>query len=73
MTSLTKRLRDIREDADLTQKEVAEVLKITTQQYHLYESGKRSLPVDLLISLCCFYNLSADYVLGLTDVKRKLQ
>ena len=73
MTSLTKRLRDIREDADLKQKEVAEVLKITRQQYQLYESGKRSLPVDLLISLCCFYNLSADYVLGLTDKRKALR
>ena len=46
-----KRLRDIREDRDLTQKEVAEYLKITQQQYSLYESGKRALTIDLIIEL----------------------
>lgn len=60
-----KRLKDIREDRDLTQKEIAQYLKITQQQYSLYESGKRSLPVDLLVQLSAFYGLSTDYILGL--------
>lgn len=62
-----RRLKDIREDRDLTQKEVAEYLKITQQQYSLYENGKRTLPVDLLIELSKMYRLSTDYILGLSN------
>ncbi len=69
----TQRLRNIREDHDKLQKDIAELLKITTQQYQLYESGKRKLPIDLLINLCEYYNLSADYILGLIDEPRKLK
>ena len=47
-----RRLRDLREDHDLKQEYVARVLKITRQQYQLYESGKRSLPIDKLIEIC---------------------
>lgn len=68
-----KRLRDIREDRDLTQKEVAEYLKITQQQYSLYESGKRDLPVDLLIELSKYYGLSTDYILGLKNNSPKIK
>lgn len=67
-----KRMRDIREDNDKLQKEIAEKLKITTQQYQLYESGKRKLPIDHLTTLCKYYNISADYILGLIDNPRKL-
>lgn len=73
MTSITKRLKDIREDNDLYQKDIAEVLKITRSQYQLYESGKRQIPIDKLTELCIYYNLSADYILGLTDKPRKLK
>ena len=62
-----RRLRDLREDNDLKQEYVANILKITRQQYQLYESGKRSIPVEKLIELCKFYGVSADYVLELTD------
>lgn len=62
-----KRLKDIREDKDLTQKEIAECLKITQQQYSLYESGKRDLPIDLLVELSKYYKLSTDYILGLSN------
>ena len=55
----------LREDRDLKQKDVAAFLGITQQQYSLYESGKRKLPVDLLARLCLFYGVSSDYVLGL--------
>ena len=63
----TKRMRDLREDRDLKQEDVAKILNITRQQYQLYESGKRKLPIDLLIALCEFYNVSSDYMLGFTD------
>lgn len=63
----TKRLRDLREDKDLKQDDIAKILKITRQQYQLYESGKRKLPIDLLTELCKFYNVSSDYILGLSD------
>ncbi len=62
-----KRLKDLREDHDLKQENVANALKITRQQYQLYESGKRSLPIDKLVDICRLYNVSADYVLELTD------
>ena len=68
----TQRLRDLREDKDLKQEDVAKVLKITRQQYQLYESGKRKIPIDLLIELCKFYNVSADYILGFTDTLSEL-
>ncbi len=64
----TQRMEDLREDHDLKQEAVALVLGITRQQYQLYESGKRKLPFDKLIHLCKFYNVSADYLLGLTDI-----
>lgn len=62
-----KRLKELREDNDKYQKEIAAVLNITQQQYQLYESGKRDLPIDLLKDLCKFYNVSADYILEITD------
>ena len=68
----TQRLRDLREDKDLKQEDIAKVLKITRQQYQLYESGKRKIPIDLLIELCKFYNVSSDYILGFTDTLSEL-
>ncbi len=62
-----RRLRDLREDNDFKQEYVASVLKITRQQYQLYESGKRSLPIDKLVEICRLYNVSADYILELKD------
>ncbi len=62
-----RRLRDLREDNDLKQEYVANVLKITRQQYQLYESGKRSLPIEKLVEICKLYNVSADYILELSD------
>lgn len=65
-----KRLKDTREDKDLLQKQVAIILKITRQQYGLYETGERKIPVDKLVELAEFYNTSTDYLLGLTDETR---
>ena len=62
-----KRLRDMREDADLTQKKVAENLGMSQPQYNRYEQGYRDLPTDILIRLADMYNTSTDYLLGRTD------
>ena len=65
-----KRLRNLREDSDLLQKQVAEELKIRRQVYGLYENGKRTIPIDLLDKLANFYNVSVDYILDRTDIKK---
>lgn len=62
-----RRLRDMREDHDLTQKEVAAHLGIDQRVYSNYEIGKREIPVHLLILLADLYNTSTDYLLGRTD------
>ena len=66
-----KRLYDLRIDNDLKQEDVAKILKITTQAYGMYENGKRHLPIEALIALCRFYNVSSDYILGLSYSKSK--
>lgn len=67
-----QRIRDTREDRDINQTKIAEILQTTQQQYGRYETGKRDLPIRHLITLCKFYNLSADYLLGLIDDPRPL-
>ena len=62
-----QRLRALSEDNDKTQKDIADVLKTTQQYYGQYELGKRALHIDHLITLCKYYDVSADYILGLTD------
>ena len=64
-----RRLRDLREDADLYQKDLAEYLRCTQVCYSQYELGKRDIPTDVLIRLARFYRVSVDYLLGLTDEK----
>ena len=64
-----RRIRDMREDADLLQKDIADYLKCTQVSYSYYELGKRDIPTDVLIRLALFYKTSTDYLLGLTDVK----
>lgn len=65
-----QRLKDLREDADLTQRHIAEVLDITIQQYSLYERGDREIPFHHAITLAQFYKVSLDYIAGLTNRKR---
>ena len=65
-----QRLKDLREDADLTQRHIAEVLDITTQQYSLYERGDREIPFHHAITLAKFYKVSLDYIAGLTNRKK---
>ncbi|MBR1422515.1 MAG: helix-turn-helix transcriptional regulator [Ruminococcus sp.] len=67
-----KRLRDLREDHDLTQKQVAELIKTTQQVYSEYEKGIREIPLFKMIILAKYYNVSMDYLTDLTDEKRNL-
>ncbi len=64
------RLKDIREDSDVTQRELAEFLHIKQNTYSQYENGQRQLPIEILIDLAKFYKTSTDYLLGLTDEKK---
>lgn len=70
---LYNRIRDLREDNDKTQAQIASVLEITAQQYQLYESGKREIPVHHLIALAKFYNVSLDYLAGLINSPKILK
>lgn len=65
-----ERMRALREDHDYTQTEIANVLDIAQTTYSQYELAKRSLPIEYLITLCQFYHVSTDYMLGLTDKKK---
>ena len=64
-----QRIRDLREDRDLYQRDLAEYLQCTQVSYSHYELGKRDIPTDILIKLATYYDTSIDYLLGLTDVK----
>ena len=61
------RLLDLRQDADKTQKEIAAILGIDQRVYSNYETGKREIPVHLVVILAKYYRVSTDYILGLTD------
>ena len=62
-------IKDLREDSDLTQSEVADILNCSQVAYSYYEIGRRDIPTDVLIKLARYYNCSIDYLLGLTDNK----
>lgn len=62
-----KRIRDLREDKDLSQKEIAKILNMSQTGYSKYEVGTNDIPTKILIQLAQFYNTSIDYILGLTD------
>ena len=68
-----KRLRDLREDNDLTQKAIAEKLFMQTTQYRRYESGERPITLETAIELARFYNVSLDYIAGLTDHNERIE
>ncbi len=63
------RLKDLREDADLKQKDLAEYLHIKQNTYSQYENGQRQLPIEVLIKLSKYYGVSTDYILGLSEKK----
>lgn len=67
MKDYTERIRDLREDHDKTQQEIAEYLGTTQQVYSRYEKGVNEMPIRHLIALCRYYGVSADYILGLKD------
>lgn len=67
--SYLKRIRDLREDHDKTQREIAEVLGTSQTMYARYERGANELPLRHLLTLCDYYKVSADYILGRTDKK----
>ncbi|MGN0173834.1 MAG: helix-turn-helix domain-containing protein [Acutalibacteraceae bacterium] len=67
------RMRDIREDSDLTQTQVGRIIHKSQQGYNHIEAGRAELKIDDLVKLCRFYNVSADYFIGLTDEKRPLK
>ena len=62
-----RRIRDLREDRDLTQKQMGEILSCSQRVYSNYERGDLDIPTDILISLSDLYNVSIDYLLGRTD------
>lgn len=64
-----ERMNALRQDNDLSQEQIAKVLGVAQTTYSQYELGKRQIPIDTLIKLCKFYNVSTDYMLGLIDKK----
>ncbi len=65
------RLKDIREDKDITQKTLSEYLNIRQNTYSQYETGQRQIPIETLIKLAVYFDTSTDYILGLTDNPEK--
>lgn len=66
-----QRLKDLREDKDLKQEEIAKILFTTQTQYSRWERGEYEIPLNLIIKLAKFYDVSIDYIVGLTNDKRK--
>lgn len=66
-----KRIRNLREDHDLTQKKLANILGMSQTGYSKYETGENDIPTSILIKLALFYDTSIDYLLGQTDEKRR--
>ena len=63
------RIRDIREDRDLTQKDIAKILNVAQRTYSGYENGTRNIPIQAIVKLSLYYMVSVDYLLGLTNIK----
>ena len=64
-----QRIQDLRTDADLSQKQLSEILHISQRSYSHYENGSRNIPVEMLIRLANYYDISVDYLVGRTDKK----
>ena len=65
-----QRIQDLRNDADLSQKQISEILHISQRSYSHYESGSRNIPIEMLIRLADYYDISLDYLVGRTDNKK---
>lgn len=68
----TQRLKDLREDKDYTQQDVAEILGMQREQYRRYEAGINEIKVSFIIKICKLYNVSADYLLGFTNTYKEM-
>lgn len=68
-----ERIKDLREDNDLSQNQVADILKIDQRVYSRYETGANEMPIKHLITLCTYYNVSPEYVLGFTNTIKPLK
>lgn len=68
-----QRIKDLREDADLKQKEVAAILNIDQRVYSNYETGKREIPVHLLIILADYYDTTIDYLVGRSEIRHLIK
>ena len=64
-----QRIQDLRTDADMSQKQLSEILHISQRSYSHYETGSRNIPVEMLIRLANYYDISVDYLVGCTDKK----
>ena len=64
-----ERMRELRQDNDLSQQDIAKILGVAQTSYSQYELYRRPMPIEYLVALCKFYNVSSDYMLGLTDKK----
>lgn len=67
-----KRIRDLREDCDLYQRQLAEYLGVDQSTYSDYESGRINIPIDMLMKLADYYKVNLDYIVGRTDIKKQL-
>ena len=70
MNTYRARIKNVREDRDLTQAEIGKILNKSQQGYNHIETGRAELRIDDLVKLCRYYNLSADYLIGLTDKEK---
>ncbi len=68
-----RRIRDLREDSDMTQAQIAKILTMSQTGYSKYETGENDIPTAILIKLARYYNTSVDYLLGETDCKERYQ
>lgn len=73
MIDYRTRIRNVREDRDYTQAQIGKVLNKSQQGYNHIEAGRAELKIDDLIKLCEFYNLSADYLIGITNIQKPLK
>ena len=73
MGTTYQRLKDIREDFDKSQEEIAKIIGTSQSYYAQYENGKRAIPFDRMITLAKYYNVSLDYLAGVIDTPRKLR
>lgn len=72
MKKCSNRLRDLRQDRDLTQAQIAKIFFMQTTQYRRYENGESDLPLELAKKFAEYYNVSIDYIAGITDTPKKL-